>query len=443
MRSAQAPLRYEKFGIEVFMMKKIKLFFVLIAMALAAPTFAAIDTIAVDVGISVFQTMPIGVVPFEEEGTIKWPSEAPHLILTRDANLSGRFEAVPSDKFDLVLFSKKRARQYVTGNATKLSNGKIKLDCYLYAAETKDLLLGESYTVKPYDVRQAVHSFFDKVVYRLFGERGIATTKLAYVSKIDGIKQVVISDYDGFSRRQITRDSSINMMPVWQKGNKGLVYVNFRNQRPNLYAISFGGKETPLFTQFKQTFSPAVNPKTGELLFSVTDGAKTEIYRGDMKTGSAQKFLHLKSNQVSPSWSPFASEVLFTSDRGGSPQVYAVGKDGSDVRRITYMGHYNERASWSPEGDRIVYTSMDDGKMNIYTCALDGTDIIQLTSNAGNNEHPTWSPDGKLIAFASDRGGNYQIYIMRKDGSGVTRITNGAENTSPTWSWFFDEKKYK
>jgi TolB protein len=107
------------------------------------------------------------------------------------------------------------------------------------------------------------------------------------------------------------------------------------------------------------------------------------------------------------------------------------------------MGHYNERASWSPEGDRIVYTSMDDGKMNIYTCALDGTDIIQLTSNAGNNEHPTWSPDGKLIAFASDRGGNYQIYIMRKDGSGVTRITNGSENTSPTWSWFFDEKKVK
>ena len=387
-------------------MNKVKLLFVFVAMALAAPAFAAIDTIAVDVGISVFQTMPIGVVPFEENGNIKWANEAPHLILTRDANLTGRFEAVSSDKFDLVLFSKKRARQYVTGIATKLPNGKIKLDCYLYASETKDVLLGESYTVKPFDVRQAVHSFFDKVVYCLFGERGVASTKLAYVSKIDGMKQVVISDYDGFSRRQITRDSSINMMPVWQKGNKGLVYVNFRKQRPNLYAITFGGKETPLFTQFKQTFSPAVNPKTGELLFSVTEGAKTELYRGDMKTGSAQKFLHLKSNQVSPSWSPFASEVLFTSDRGGSPQVYA-------------------------------------GKMNIYTCALDGTDIIQLTSNAGNNEHPTWSPDGKLIAFASDRGGNYQIYIMRKDGSGVTRITNGVENTSPTWSWFFDDKKFK
>ena len=424
-------------------MNKVKLLFVFMALMLAVPAMAAIDTIAVDVGISVYKLMPIGVVPFEEEGKIKWNGEAPHSILVRDANLSGRFEAVPSNKFDLVLFSKKRARQYVTGQATKLSNGKIKLDCFLYAAETKDLLLGESYTVKAQDVRLAVHSFFDKVVYRLFGERGVATTKLAYVSKIDGVKQVVISDYDGFSRRQITRDTSINMMPVWMKGNKGLVYVNFRKHRPNLYSITFGGQERPIFTQFAQAFSPSVNPKTGELLFSVTDNGKTELYRGDIKSGSAKKFLHLNSNQISPAWSPFASEVLFTSDRGGSPQVYAVGHDGTDVRRITYMGHYNERASWSPEGDRIVYTSMDEGKMNIYTCALDGTDIVQLTAIAVNNEHPTWSPDGKLIAFASDRGGNYQIYIMRKDGSGVTRITNGTENTAPTWSWFFDEKKFK
>ena len=52
------------------MMKKIKLLFVMLALMLAVPTFAAIDTIAVDVGISVFKLMPIGIVPFEEEGKI-------------------------------------------------------------------------------------------------------------------------------------------------------------------------------------------------------------------------------------------------------------------------------------------------------------------------------------------------------------------------------------
>lgn len=401
---------------------------------------ASIDTIAVDVGISVFKTMPIGVVPFTEpKGAIEWIEEKPHQVITRDAQLSGRFEVVSSDKFNLALFSKNHAKHYISGKVTPVDGGKLKLECFLYVAQTKDVLLGEAYTISQQDLRRAMHQFFDQVIYRLWGERGVASTKLAYVSKMDGIKQVVVSDYDGYHRSQITRDTTISMMPVWMKDNKGLIYVNFKTHRPKLYSKLFGGSEKPVFPQLDQTYSPAVNPKTGELLFSSTVDGKTDLYIGNPATGKAKKFAYLKSNQTSPAWSPFATEVLFTSDRGGGPQIFVMGKDGSDMRRVTFMGRYNERASWSPEGDRIAYTSMDNGKMNIYTCALDGSDIVQLTSNAGNNEHPTWSPDGKLIAFASNRSGSYQIYIMRKDGSNVTRITNSGENTSPTWSFFYED----
>ena len=424
-------------------MEKMRFLASVAAFALAmlpVTSHATIDTIAVDVGISVFKTMPIGVVPFAEKKSIDWIEEKPHLIVTRDANLSGRFDVVSSDKFDLPLFSKNHAKHYITGKVTPV--GKLlKLECFLYASQTKDVMLGESYTVEQKDMRRALHQFFDQVIYRLWGERGVASTKLAYVSKIDGIKQVVVSDYDGFHRSQITRDTTISMMPVWMKGNAGLYYVNFKTHRPKLYSKTFGGVERSVFPQLEQTYSPAVNPKTGELLFSSTVDGKTDLYIGDPSTGRAKKFAYLKSNQTSPAWSPYASEVLFTSDRGGGPQIFAMGKDGSDLRRVTFMGRYNERASWSPEGDRIAYTSMDAGHMNIYTCALDGSDIVQLTSNAGNNEHPTWSPDGKLIAFASNRSGSYQIYIMRKDGSNVTRITNSGENTSPTWSFFYDDFK--
>lgn len=409
--------------------------------AFPVKSLAAIDTIAVDVGISVFKTMPIGVVPFVESSGIDWMEEHPHQIVTRDANLSGRFDVVASDKFNLALFSRSHAEYYITGKVDAQSDGKLKVECYLYASKTKVLMLGESYTVTQRDLRRAMHDFFDKVTQRLCGERGVASTRLAYVSKIDGVKQIVVSDYDGFHRSQVTRDSTISMMPVWTLGNKGLVYVNFKTNRPRLYTKVFGRQEKPLFTQFDQTYSPAVNPKTGELLFSSTTDGKTDLYLGNMETGKARKFAYLKSNQTSPAWSPFASEVLFTSDRGGGPQIFVMGKDGSDMRRVTFMGRYNERASWSPNGDRIVYTSMDNGKMNIYTCALDGSDIVQLTNNAGNNEHPTWSPDGKLIAFSSNRSGTYQIYIMRFDGANVTRITQAGENTSPTWSWFYDNNQ--
>ena len=411
----------------------------LIVSALVTGAFAAIDTIAVDVGISVFKTIPLGVIPFEEKKGITWEEEKPHQIVTRDANLSGRFDVVASDKFNLALFSRNHAEYYVTGKVSQKAGGLLRVECDLDVSKSKDLLLGESYTVPQRELRRAMHAFFDQVTKRLCGERGVASTKLAYVSKIEGVKQVVVSDYDGFHRTQITRDTSISMMPVWTLGNKGLVYVNFKTNRPRLYTKVFGRSEQPLFTQFDQTYSPAVNPKTGELLFSSTKDGKTDLYIGSMESGKARKFAYLKSNQTSPAWSPFATEVLFTSDRGGGPQIFVMGKDGSDLRRVTFMGRYNERASWSPSGDRIVYTSMDNGKMNIYTCALDGSDIMQLTNNAGNNEHPTWSPDGKLIAFSSNRSGSYQIYIMRFDGANVTRITQGGENTAPTWSWFYED----
>ncbi|MDR1760242.1 MAG: translocation protein TolB [Fibrobacter sp.] len=406
--------------------------------------WAAIDTIAVDVGISVYKTMPIGVIPFTESGIDDSKiQEKPHETVSRDFSLSGRFDVVPSPRFDLVKFSRARAKFYVTGKLENTASGKWKLSCFLYASQTKALVLGESYTVDASNVRAAVHLFTDKVIHELWGVRGVASTELAWVSKIGGVKQIVAADYDGFNRKQLTSDSTISMMPVWGLGNRDIIYVSFRNGRGQLFRKNLlTRKDTRLFPAFPQTFSPVVNPVSGELLFSsITDG-KADLFIGNMDTGKAKRVSFIRASQTSPAWSPRASEILFTSDRGGSPQVFVMGKDGSDVRRLTFMGRYNEQAAWSPDGDRIAYTSMDNGKMNIYTCAIDGSDIVQLTSGAGNNERPTWSPDGMLIAFASDRSGSYQIYIMRKDGSNVTRITNGGENTSPSWSWYPEDTNH-
>jgi len=136
--------------------------FALAVMLMPSVSHGSIDTIAVDVGISVFKTMPIGVIPFAETKGIDWIEEKPHQIVTRDAQLSGRFDVVPSDRFNLPLFSKAHAKHYVTGKVAPVEGGKLKLECYLYVAQTKDLLLGEAYTVAQKDLRRAMHKFFDE-----------------------------------------------------------------------------------------------------------------------------------------------------------------------------------------------------------------------------------------------------------------------------------------
>lgn len=423
-----------------------KLLSFIFSLSLTVQVFAAIDTIAVDVGISVFKTMPIGVVPFSEPSgeALDWPDEKAHEVIERDLDLSGRFDVVSSEKFDLVKFSRARAKFYITGRVEKALNNKVKISFYLYATQSKNLVLGETFTVSLIESRQAAHEFVDKVIYQLWGVHGVASTKLVWVSKIDGVKQIVVADYDGFHRRQLTFDSTISMMPVWSQDNERVVFVSFRNNKPQLYIKDVAtGTQKRLFKNLEQSFSPAINPNTGEIIFSAIVDGKTDLYVGDHETQKVRRLSFLKSSQTSPSWSPNSAEILFTSDRGGTPQIYVMNSDGTDMRRMTFMGRYNERASWAPTGDRIVYTSMDDGKMNIYTCAIDGSDIVQLTSSAGNNERPSWSPDGMLITFSSDRTGTHQIYIMRRDGSNVTRITKGGENTAPTWSWYPVHKQTK
>src|SRR5574344_1973543 len=115
----------------------------------ASFSFASIDTIDVDVGISVFKTMPIGIVPFGEAGDFSKLEEKPGVTIANDLNLSGRFSVVPAQKFALLKFSRERAKFYIAGRLDNADNGRIKISCYLYASQTKDLMLGEAYTVSP------------------------------------------------------------------------------------------------------------------------------------------------------------------------------------------------------------------------------------------------------------------------------------------------------
>jgi len=419
-------------------------FIVLLAFCIVLPVHAAIDTITVDLAVSTLKTMPVGVVPFTQaQGDWGRLDEPPHKTVERDLRLSGRFDPVAATQYDLLKFSKEQAKFYITGTLAKAGPGQAKIECKLLATSSKELVLGSSYTVPVENVRMAIHQFMDKVVYQLWAVRGIASTRMAWVTRIEGKKQIVMADYDGFNRKQVTSHNSINTMPAWSSDNSRIHFVSFRGGKPQLHEKDLAtGTVRVLFPGLEQTFSPAVNPISDELLFAVTGDGGTDIWMGSSSSGKASRISFHRSSETSPSWSPYGTEILFSSDRGGGPQIYAMMRDGSDMRRITFMGKYNESAVWSPEGDRIAYCSMDGNNLNIYTCAIDGSDIVQLT-NSGNNEHPTWSPDGMLLAFSSNREGSSQIYIMRKDGTGVTRITTGGENSSPVWSHYYPDANNK
>lgn len=403
---------------------------------LVCVSHAAVDTVYMTIEASGVRAIPIGVTDFSKSPD-DWSilEEQPAQTIQRDFSLTGKLEPIYQAQYNRMAFYKARAAYYMGGSLSKLKDGKIKMECRLHAVQSQDLIVGESYQVQPGQIRQALHRCADKMIWQVTGSQGFASSRLAYVGMVNGHKQIFVSDYDGFSRFQVTKDTSTNIMPTWGRDPDKLYFVSFRSGTSQVYERALSTADTRiLFSSLGQAFAPAASPVSDEVLFTVTKNGASDIWKGVVGSGKAERLTFQRAAETSPSWSPNGKEVLFSSDKGGSPQVYLMDKDGSDVRRITYLGRYNESATWAPTGDRIAYTSMDEGRFNIYTCALNGSDVVQLTSNAGNNEHPTWSPDGSMIAFSSDRSGSYQIYVMRRDGSGLTRITNGGEYTWPSWS---------
>lgn len=397
---------------------------------------ASVDTLYMEIAVSGVRSIPIGIVHVDFPSSQKNPLEEPiHTTLERDLFLSGRFAPNVLPQYDRLSFYRNRIAYYLSGSAQSLPGDSLLLHLRLNAVQSLAIILEQEYRVVARDFRQAVHHFSDQVIWQLSGTPGVAQSQIAWVSKIQQYKQLVMADYDGFNRKQITSHSSINMMPCWGKDQKSIFFVSFRNGTSQVFEKNLqSGRERPLFPGLGQSFSPAASPMSDDILFAVTWGGRSNIYKGNVKTRKAHKLTYQRSSETSPAWSPNGLEVLYSADRGGSPQVYMMDADGNDSRRVTFLGSYNESASWSPSGERIAYCSMDGGSMNIYTCTVTGEDVIQLTNQVGDNEHPVWSPDGMLIAFASNRTGSFQIYLMRKDGSGVTRITRGGENTWPSWA---------
>ena len=369
-------------------------------------------------------------------------------ILQADLRRSQIFEVMDAKKLDLAHSGKaeppeaviRRAGTFgvsgvVWASLQKKSN-ELLVSGRLFDATSSTKMTGKEYFGNEDTFRRMIHSFADEIVSRYTGEKGIAKTRLAFVSDKTKHKELYVMDYDGHNPRKITADRSICLSPAWSPDGKALAYVSYRDRNPDLYALDMEtGKRWKLSGNEGLNISPAWSPNGKRIALALSKDGSAEIYTIGRNGNDAERLTYGVSDNVAPSWAPNGRELVFTSGRAGTPQLYIMGVDGTDVRRITFEGNYNASPNWSPRGDRIVFVTQVRGLFRIATINPDGSDFRILTSGPGSDENPSWSPSGRQIVFSSNREGKSNIYLMNADGSDLERITpNDANYTSPAWS---------
>ena len=356
---------------------------------------------------------------------------APDVVVRADLDFSGRTKIVdpPAGLWDSAFFAQKGVAAVVMGTAVRGAGGEVELRFKLLDATTRDLLAEKVYTGRQKDLRRLAHRFSDDAIFQLFGERGIASTRIAYVRGKDAHKEIWTMDYDGFGSTPWTKNGSINLSPVWDRGG-ALVWSSYMGKDgAHLWRQEIGQKAMRFLPSVPgMQISASPSPIDGELALAVSLDGQTEIFRSH-PNGRPVRLTYSPALEVSPTWSPNGYEIAFSSDRTGAPQVYVIDREGSNLRRLTWVGGYNDQASWSPMGDRIAF-ARQAGDFQVLTIAPDGSDEKWL----GVGEQPKWSPDGRHIVFIRRNGSRSDLWTCNADGSSPKQLTFSGDASQPAWS---------
>ncbi|MEO8909077.1 MAG: hypothetical protein ABI408_02455 [Gemmatimonadaceae bacterium] len=284
------------------------------------------------------------------------------------------------------------------------------------------------------DWRFALHGVSDQVENWVFGKRGIAQTRIAYVN--DGTLHIV--DSDGAETRRITTGKGA-LSPAWSPTGESVVYTVLGSAGTQVEELDVRTGRTRRISQIRAglNITPVYQPGGNAILYAQGTGNGTDLVLANLDSSGAHKITAGRgTDNTSPSYSPDGRQIAFISGKSGQPQVYIMDADGSNIQLLTpyTAGVRSYRASpdWSPDGQAVAY-EQQNGNFQVWTIDLRDRSPKQLTSE-GENEDPSWAPDGRHIVFSSTRGGDKQLWILDCESGRARQLTHNKGARLAAWS---------
>ncbi len=318
--------------------------------------------------------------------------------------------------------------------------GQIQSSLRLWDTAAGQQVTGKSYGTDANSWRRIAHMASDAIYTGLTGEGGYFDSRVIFVAesgpRANRVRRLAIMDQDGANVRYLSDGSQQVLTPRLSPNGTLVAYMVLDGPNSSgIFILDLTTGQTQSLGRFGQmSFAPRFSPDGRRLVFSVTNGAVTNIYALDLAGGQPQQLSTGSAIDTSPSYSADGQRIAFESDRGGRPQIYVMGANGGGAERISYGDGAYSTPVWSPKGDYIAFTRQSGGQFSIGIMAPDGSGE-RILATSYHAEGPTWAPNGRVLMFFRDPGGNdgSQLYSIDIWGRNERRVATEGFASDPAW----------
>ena len=342
------------------------------------------------------QKILIAVSVFNNQDIISSPIAT---IVSADLELSGQFKRTTTDvvydvnsipEFDD--FKRRNIDLLLTGRVGPMSDGRIDVRYRLWDVKNGQDLGGQSFSVDALDLRLVSHKIADYIFEKFTNDKGMFSSRIAFISKQKNRYQLNIAEYDGQNAQPALTSPEPIISPRWAPNGNDIAYVSFESRKP-------------------------------------------VIYIHDVTLGKRRILANFKGSNSAPAWSPDGKTLAIALSRDSdSSQIYVIDSMGGEIKRVSQSSAIDTEPVFSSDGKELYFVSDRSGLAHIYKTSIDGGAVNRVTPNDVSAFSPAISPDGKWLAFIARRAGRFTLQIMELQTRKITALTNTSFDAKPSFS---------
>lgn len=405
---------------------------------LALPTWAQFRVEVSGVGLT---QVPIAFAPLRgEEATPQKISTIVQADLERSGQFRGVSAGVVTDETqrpDISAMRQKGADALLTGSISRMADGRFDVRVRLWDVVRGQDLGAMSYTVVAGDLRLASHRIADFVYEKLTGDKGVFSTRIAYVTKAGSRFNLWVADSDGENAQSALASPEPIISPSWSPTGGQLAYVSFESRKPVVYVHDVSTGKRRVVANFRGSNSaPSWSPDGRSLAVTLSRDGGSQLFVIDANGGEPRRLTQSAGIDTEPVFSPDGTAIYFVSDRGGAPQIYRMPAMGGPANRVTFNGTYNISPALSPDGRWLTYISRMGGAFKLHVMDIASGNVAAITDTS-RDERPSFAPNSRLIVYATQQDGREALMTTTLDGRIKARLSGqSGDLREPNWGPF-------